>query len=221
VIVTVLVLWCVVVLILMAVVVVLDGLVVLRLVVDRLVVDGMGSLVFTVVVVRELGRVLVVNVLGDVVGDHVIVITVSLLLAVLMVIGLVVERLVVDGVGKDGFMCGLVVTVMMNRKVVSWDIVLHLSTKSNLGESKTDGVAELVEVLVFPLCLSIHDLVMDILSVQNKVVLDVENEVPGIGESCRHLAELVKIGADGSLALFELISDVVDNVAHVFNGVKD
>jgi len=233
--VTVLVLWRVVVLILMGVVLVVDGLVVLRLVVDGLVVDGVGSLVLTVVVVREFGRVLVVHILGDVVGDHVLLIVVRLLVVsvVLMMDSLVVLRLVVEvfmnGLVADRQTNVLVVGIgtvvvflfVMNRKVVSGDFVLHLATKSDLGESKTDGVAELVEVLVLPLCLSIHDLVVDILAVQDKVMLDVENEVPGIGEGCRHLAELIKIRADGSLALFELVSDIVDNMSHFFDAMKD
>jgi len=82
-------------------------------------------------------------------------------------------------------------------------------------------VAEFVEVLVLPLSLSISDLVVDILAVHDKIVLDVEDEVPGISEGFGQLAKLVKIGADGSLALLELVGDVTDDVTHVLNSVKD
>ena len=72
------------------------------------------------------------------------------------------------------------------------DSVCHLATEEDFGESKTNGVTEFVEVLVLPLSLSIHDFVVIILSIDNKVVLNVENEIPRIGESLGHLAELVK-----------------------------
>jgi len=41
-------------------------------------------------------------------------------------------------------------------------------------------VAKLVEMLVLPLSLSIHNLVMDILAVNNQIFFDVEDEVPRI-----------------------------------------
>jgi len=63
------------------------------------------------------------------------------------------------------------------------NLILHLATKEDLGESQTNGVSELVEVLVVPLCLCISDFVMDILAVDNEVVLNVEDKVPRISES--------------------------------------
>ena len=104
---------------------------------------------------------------------------------------------------------------------VGGDVVLHLASKEDLGKGKTDRVTELVEVLVLPLSLGVHDLVVDILAVHNEVVLNMENEVPWVGESLGHLAELVKICADGGLALLELVGDVVDNMTKILNGVKD
>jgi hypothetical protein len=105
--------------------------------------------------------------------------------------------------------------------VMARDLVLHLTAKGNLRKSKTDGMAKLVEVLVLPLSLSIHELVVDILAVHDKIVFDVEDEVPRIGEGCGHLAKLVKIGADGGLAFLELVGDIVDDVTHVLSGVED
>ena len=106
-------------------------------------------------------------------------------------------------------------------KVVSRDIVLHLTSEEDLGERKTDRVTELIEVLVLPLSLSIHDFVVDILAVNDEIVLDVEDEVPRVSESLGHLTELVEIGADGGLALLELVGDVVDDFTHILDGVED
>ena len=103
---------------------------------------------------------------------------------------------------------------------VVWDTVLQLSTDEDFGESKADGVTILVEVLVLPLGLSVHNFMVDVLAVHDQVVLDVVDEVPGVGEGLGHLAELVQICADGSLALLELIGDVVDDVTKVFDSVQ-
>ena len=82
-------------------------------------------------------------------------------------------------------------------------------------------MAKFVEVLVLPLSLSIHDFVVDILAVNDEIVLDVEDEVPRVSESLGHLTELVKVGADGGLALFELVGDVVNDLTHILDGVED
>ena len=78
----------------------------------------------------------------------------------------------------------------------------------------------LVVVLVFPLGLSVHDLMVDVLAIYDQVVLDVEDEVPGIRECLGHLAELVKVRADGGLALLKLIGDIVDNVTEVLESME-
>ena len=78
----------------------------------------------------------------------------------------------------------------------------------------------LVEVLVLPLGLGIHNLVVDVLSINNKIVLNMEDEVPRVGEGLGHLAELVKVGADGGLALLKLVSDIMDNVTEILNSMK-
>ena len=114
----------------------------------------------------------------------------------------------------------MTVSVSFASEQVGGNAVLHLSAKEDLGERKTDGVTVLIEVLVLPLGLSIHDLVMDILSVHDKVVLDMVDEVPGVGESLGHLAELIEVSSDSSLALFELVGDIMDDVTEVLNGVK-
>ena len=143
--------------------------------------------------------------------------------------------IVVDGVvGIVGRVVVVLLIVVMNSGVVDWgvvsrgvvgervlgDTVLHLSAKEDLGEGETDGVSELIEVLVLPLGLSIHDLVVNILAVDNKIVLNVEDEVPRISEGLGHLSELVKIGADGGLALLELVGDVVNDVTEVLNSME-
>ena len=116
---------------------------------------------------------------------------------------------------------GISVMVIMSGEVVVRNSVLHLAAKEDLGKSKTNGVAELVEVLVVPLGLSISELVVDILAVDNKIVLDVEDEVPRVGESLGHLAEFVEISANGGFALFELVSDIVNDVTEILNSMKN
>ena len=74
-------------------------------------------------------------------------------------------------------------------------------------------MTELIEVLVLPLSLSIHNLVMDILTIDNKVVLNVENEVPRISESLGHLAKLVEISANSGFALFKLTGNILNDVS--------
>ena len=116
---------------------------------------------------------------------------------------------------------GISVMVIMSGEVVVRNSVLHLAAKEDLGKSKTNGVAELVEVLVVPLGLSISELVVDILAVDNKIVLDVEDEVPRVGESLGHLAEFVEISANSGFALFELVSDIVNDVTEILNSMKN
>ena len=105
--------------------------------------------------------------------------------------------------------------------LVVWDSVLHLSSDEDLGESKTHRVSKLVVVLVIPLSHGVHEFVMYVLSVDNEVVLDVEDEVPGVGEGLGHLAELVEVGADGGLALLELVGDIMDHVTEILDSVED
>jgi len=137
----------------------------------------------------------------------------------------VMDMLVISGVAVVVVVGGLdLVDVLVHGVVVGEsvmrDLVLHLSAEENLGEGETDGVTVLVEVLVLPLGLSVHDFVVNILSVHDKVVLNVEDEVPGVCEGLGHLAELVKISSDGSLALFELVGDVVNDVTEVLNSME-
>ena len=73
--------------------------------------------------------------------------------------------------------------VMSGWHVVVRNRVLHLSAHEDLGESKTNGMTVFIEVLILPLSLSVHDLVVDVLSVDNQVVLDMEDEVPWVSES--------------------------------------
>ena len=68
------------------------------------------------------------------------------------------------------------------RECVVWDSIGHLLSKEDLRESETDGVSEFIIVLVLPLCHSIHQFVVHILSVHNQVVVDMEDEVPRVSE---------------------------------------
>ena len=130
----------------------------------------------------------------------------------LVVVASTVVAVAVMGTGVVG---------VVGRQVVVRNLVLHLAAKEDLGKSKTDGVAELVEVLVVPLSLGIGELVVHILAVDNEVVLNVEDEVPGVGESLGHLAEFIEISANSGLALLELVGDVVNDMAEVLNGMKN
>ena len=107
------------------------------------------------------------------------------------------------------------------REGIGGDAILHLAAQEDLGEGETDGVTELIEVLVVPLCHGIHDLMVDILSIDDEVVLNMEDEVPRVCEGLGHLAELVEVSADRGLALLELVGDVVDDVAEVLDSVED
>ena len=111
--------------------------------------------------------------------------------------------------------------VTVSGESVHWDAVGHLLSEEDLGKSETERVTELVVVLVLPLGHGVHELVVNILSVDDKVVVNVEDEVPWVGEGLGHLSQLVEVGSDGGLALLELASYVVDNGTEVFDGVKD
>jgi len=158
--------------------------------------------------------VLGVMVLG-VVGQNFVLLSVSVMSSLVMR-SVVTVVVVVRGLDLVDM---LVHSVVVGESVMR-DLVLHLSAEENLGEGETDGVTVLVEVLVLPLSLSVHDFVVNILSVHDKVVLNVEDEVPGVCEGLGHLAELVKISSDGSLALFELVGDVVNDVTEVLNSME-
>ena len=115
------------------------------------------------------------------------------------------------------------ILLMMSRSahiMMGWDLVLHLSAHEDFGESEADGVTILIEMLVIPLSQSVHDLVMDILAIDDQVVLDMEDEVPWVREGLRHLTEFVKVSADGCLALFKLVGDVVDDVTEVLDRMQ-
>ncbi|MCP4555935.1 MAG: hypothetical protein GY836_10975, partial [Herbaspirillum sp.] len=161
------------------------------------------------------GRPVVSGVVTAVVIDGDSSMVVSGLIEIVIVILLVISGVVTWGVGES------VLTTSVGGQVVEGNIILHLSAKEDLGKSETDGVTEFIEVLVLPLGLSIHDLVVHILSVDDKIVLNVEDEVPGVSESLGHLSKLVEVSADGGLALFELVGDVVEDVTEILNTVKN
>jgi len=75
-------------------------------------------------------------------------------------------------------------------------------------------------MLVVPLSLSICNFMMDILTINDQVMLNVENEIPRVGKGLRHLAKLVQVCANGGLALLELVRDIVDDVTEVLDRVQ-
>ena len=60
---------------------------------------------------------------------------------------------------------------------------IHLLSKEDLRECKTKRMSKLIVVLVLPLGHGIHELVIDILSIDDEVVVNVEDEVPWVSES--------------------------------------
>ena len=66
--------------------------------------------------------------------------------------------------------------------IVHWDTV-HLLSEEDLGEGETNRVSEFIVVLVLPLGHGVHDLVIYILSVDNQVMVNVEDEIPRVSES--------------------------------------
>ena len=201
-------------------------------VVDGVLMNNLGVVVVLVVshALDEVVRLFVDEVFTVVsvvvVTMAVVVVEASLVVSVVVVFVMgngLMDRLV------SSLVVGVVVVVVMGDRlvdrlvdgqVVTRDFVLHLSAKEDLGESETDGVTILVEVLVLPLCLGVHDFVVDILSVHNEVVLNMEDEVPRVSESLGHLTELIEISANGGLALLELVSDIVDDMTEILNSVK-
>ena len=103
---------------------------------------------------------------------------------------------------------------------VHWYSV-HLLPEEDLGEGKTNRMAEFVVMLVLPLGHGVHELVVDVLAIDDQVVINVEDEVPGVGEGLAHILKLVKVSSNGSFALLKLSSDVSDDGTEIFNGVKD
>jgi len=102
-----------------------------------------------------------------------------------------------------------------------WNSVRHLLSEEDLREGETEGVSEFVVVLVFPLGKGIHELVVDVLAINDQVMVNVEDEVPWIGEGVAHGLELVKISSNSGFTLLKLSSNVLDDVAEVFDCVKD
>ena len=171
-----------------------------------------GTICILVGVVRS--NIVVTSILVGVVRSNIVV--TSILIGVVR--SNIVVSLAVVGVVASSVVEGLVLATV--GQGVVWDRVLHLSAKEDLGEGEADRVAVLIEVLVLPLCLGVHNFVMDVLSIDNEVMLNMEDEVPWVCECLGHLTELVKVGADGGLAFLELVGNVMDNMTKVLNSMK-
>ena len=88
---------------------------------------------------------------------------------------------------------------------------IHLLSKENLGKCKTKGVSEFIVMLVFPLGHSIHKFVVYILSIYNKIMINMEDEIPWVSEGLGHRFEFIEISSDCSFALFKLASNIIDD----------
>ena len=88
---------------------------------------------------------------------------------------------------------------------------IHLLSKENLGKCKTKGVSEFIVMLVFPLGHSIHKFVVYILSVYNKIVINMEDEIPWVSEGLGHRFEFIEISSNCSFALLKLASNIIDD----------
>ena len=64
---------------------------------------------------------------------------------------------------------------------------VHLLSKENLGEGKTERVSEFIVMLILPLGHSIHKFVVYILSIDDQVVINMEDKVPWVSESLGHV----------------------------------
>ena len=88
---------------------------------------------------------------------------------------------------------------------------IHLLSKENLGKCKTKGVSEFIVMLVFPLGHSIHKFVVYILSIYNKIVINMEDEIPWVSEGLGHRFEFIEISSNRSFALLKLARNIIDN----------
>ena len=88
---------------------------------------------------------------------------------------------------------------------------IHLLSKENLGKCKTKGVSEFIVMLVFPLGHSIHKFVVYILSIYNKIMINMEDEIPWVSEGLGHRFEFIEISSNCSFALLKLASNIIDN----------
>ena len=146
----------------------------------------------------------------------------------LVLIGVVSRRVVISCLMSGGMVDSNVMlhnlissVVVARRKLISWDTVFHLASNEDLREGKTDRVSKFIEVLILPLSLSIHDLVVNILAIDDQIMLDMENEVPRVSEGFGHFTELVEVSTNCSFAFFELIGGVMNDATQVFNTLKD
>ena len=102
-----------------------------------------------------------------------------------------------------------------------WDSICHLLSEEDLGQCKAKRVSKLIVVLVVPLCEGIHELMIDILAVDNEIVVHMEDEVPWVGEGFAHISKLIEVSSSSSFALLKFTGDVKDDVSEVFDGMED
>lgn len=98
--------------------------------------------------------------------------------------------------------------------------IRHLRAYRDLGESKANVVTKFIEMLVLPLSDRIGHLMVHILSIDDKVFVYVEDEVPRFREVDCLIAKNIEVGAKVCLAFCKLIRDVVNNMAELLSRMQ-
>ena len=98
---------------------------------------------------------------------------------------------------------------------------VHLLSEENLGESKTERVSEFIVMLIFPLGHSIHKFVVHVLSINNKVVINMEDKVPWVSECLGHVIKFIEVSSNSCFALLKFSSNIVNDGSHVFNCMEN
>ena len=115
----------------------------------------------------------------------------------------------------------LVVGNIISVETMSHRDSVHLLSEEDFGESKSEGVSEFVVVLILPLCHGIHELMVNVLTIDDQVVVHMEDEVPWVGKGLAHVLKLVKVGSNSGLTLLKLSSNVSNDGTEIFDGVEN
>ena len=98
---------------------------------------------------------------------------------------------------------------------------VHLLSKENLGEGKTKRVSEFIVMLILPLSHSIHEFVVHILSINDEIVINMEDKVPWVSECLGHVLKFIEVSSNSCFALLEFSSNIVNDGSHVFNCMEN
>ena len=98
---------------------------------------------------------------------------------------------------------------------------VHLLSEENLGEGKTKRVSEFIIMLIFPLSHSIHKFVVHILSIDDQVVINMEDKVPWVSECLGHVLKFIEVSSNSCFALLKLSSNIINDGSHVLNSMEN